>query len=178
MLLRSTPTYTGSTTIDSDGVLDLGGNTFNTTGTTVALRGGTLQDGTVVNNGGCTRHKRRGRRGRCQGTANLTIAGRACWCLPTATIPTAAPLLPAACWRRCPGRWARLLLGDVGVASGGTLEIAFDSPPHGATAPSRGQLSVRCTAHATLALGTAAGNFTFASSIAGTEALASVGPTS
>ena len=49
VLLRATPTYTGNTTI-TGGVLDLGGHIL-TTGVTVAFQGGTLQDGTVLNNG-------------------------------------------------------------------------------------------------------------------------------
>jgi autotransporter-associated beta strand protein len=47
VVLAAAPGYSGSTTVNSGGVLDLGGNTL-TTSAAVALQGGTLQDGTVI----------------------------------------------------------------------------------------------------------------------------------
>ena len=185
VLLRSTPTYTGSTTINSSGVLDLGGNTFNTTGTTVALHGGTLQDGTVVNNGSYTATSGVVTAA-LQGTANLTMSGPGLLVLANSnnsygrTIVTGGVLEAMYPGALGPNYSSA---GTVGVASGGTLEIPLDSTgAAGWTSPQLQNLllaasfSTLGSAHATLALGTAAGNFTFAPSITGAEALASVGP--
>jgi autotransporter-associated beta strand protein len=46
VVLSASPGYTGSTTVNTGGVLDLGGNTL-TTSAPVALLGGTIQDGTI-----------------------------------------------------------------------------------------------------------------------------------
>ena len=129
VLLRSTPTYTGSTTINSGGVLDLGGNTFNTTGTTVALRGGTLQDGTVVNNGSYTATSGVVTAA-LQGTANLTMSGPGLLVLANSnnsygrTIVTGGVLEAMYPGALGPNYSSA---GTVGVASGGTLEIPLDS---------------------------------------------------
>ena len=50
MVFAAVNTYSGNTTIAASGALDLGGNTI-TTSAAFSMVGGTLQNGTVVNNG-------------------------------------------------------------------------------------------------------------------------------
>jgi autotransporter-associated beta strand protein len=176
VVLAAAPGYTGNTTLSPSGVLDLGGNTFTTTAT-VAFQGGTLQHGTLINNGAYTASGGNVSAS-LSGTAGLAMNGPGLLLLTgnnsysgltSITGGTLQVLAPAS----LPSFSTS---GQVSVSSGASLWVTAGGSGFSSAQLDSLLAGANFSANATLGLNTNNGNFTYASNISQNISLQVLGP--